>query len=443
MVDTIWGEARRRLEAVLPEKDFAAWVAPLRATAWVHNQLTIEAPSGFFRDWLKKNHLATVEQAVSAAARAPAAVRFVVNTALAPAVPPRAAARRASPAAAPPPDPAVDPTARFTFDTFVVGASNEVAYNAARAVVASPGARFNPLFVYGGVGLGKTHLLSATGHALGAGRRRGIECLSAEAFVNEMIVALRRDGMERFRDRFRRISTLIVDDVQFLGGKVRSQEEFTHTFNALHDGQRQIVLASDRPPAEIPGIEETLRNRFASGLLVDVQPPDPALRLALVERKAAARGLACSPEVIAYLAHHWCENVRELEGALTRIDALRALTAAPITVAMVRQAIAPYARTPSGRASVGRIVGEVCRAFRVTRADLTSPRRTARVALARHVTMWLCRRHTEVSLDGIGAELGGRDHSTVVHGLRTIERRLAADAELREQVRALEARIGG
>ncbi len=442
MVDTIWGEARRRLAAVLSEKDFAAWVAPLRATSWVHRELTIEVPTGFSREWLRRHHLATVEQAVSEAAQVPAAVRLVVNPALRASGPSRAPARRMEAPAAPPPAAPGDPATPFTFDTFVVGASNEVAYNSARAVAAAPGARFNPLFVYGGVGLGKTHLLLAIGHALGVGRRRGIECLSAETFVNEMRAALRRDAMDRFRERFRRIGTLIVDDVQFLAGKVRSQEEFTHTFNALHDGRRQIVLASDRPPAEMRGIDATLRTRFAAGLLCDVQPPDPALRRALVERKAALRGLELPADVIAYLAHHWCDNVRELEGAITRIDAVRTLTGAPITLAMVRQAIAPYARLPPRRASFGQIAAEVCRELGVSRAELGSATRAKRVAVARQVVMWLCRRHTDASLDAIGEALGGRDHSTVVHGLQAIERRLAADAALRDQVRAIEQRLG-
>jgi chromosomal replication initiator protein len=435
LVDTIWIEMRRRLADALSEKDFETWIAPLKAAGWAGHELTVEVPSGLFRDWVKRHYLTSIQEAAIAVTGRPAVIRLVVNAALGEAAPRRAAPARAVP------EPLDDAPPRYTFDTFVVGASNEVAYNAARAIVAQPGARFNPLFLWGGCGLGKTHLLSAVGWASRGGRRRGVECLSAETFVNEMIGALKRDQMDRFRQRFRRIGMLVVDDVQFLAGKKRSQEEFTHTFNALYETGRQIVLASDRPPHEMPEIEETLRNRFASGLLVDVQPPDPALRLALVERKATALGFALEIDVVRYLAEHWCENVRELEGALTRIDAARALSGREPSLELVRSALAPYARPLDERVTVARIVGEVCRHYRVTRAELASPRRTARIALARHVTMYLCRRHTEASLDAIGAEFGGRDHSTVVHALTTVERKLRSDAELRDAMGALEARL--
>jgi len=441
LVDTIWSEARRHLAAALSEKDFAAWIAPLEATAWAEGELTIEVPSGLCRDWVKRHYLTEIESAVAGAAKQPAAIRLVVNVSLAQPSLRRAGPGRAVPGAAG--EVTVETAPRCTFDTFVVGASNEVAYNAARAIVAQPGARFNPLFLWGSCGLGKTHLLSAVGWASGGGRRRGVECLSAESFVNEMIGALKRDQMDRFRERFRRIRMLVVDDVQFLAGKKRSQEEFTHTFNALYEGGRQIVLASDRPPNEMPGIEETLRNRFSCGLLVDVQPPDPALRLALVERKATALGLELDIDVVRYLAEHWCENVRELEGALTHIDASRALSGREATLDLVRAALAPYARQVDGHVTVSRITGEVCRHYKVTRAELASPRRTARIALARHVTMYLCRRHTDASLDAIGAEFGGRDHSTVVHALSAVEKKLRSDAELREAVGRLEARLAG
>jgi len=315
-----------------------------------------------------------------------------------------------------------------------------MAYDAARAVVVQPGARFNPLFLHGGPGLGKTHLLSATAHGLLAREGGGVVCLSAENFVNEMIAALRRDQMERFRQRFRGIRTLIVDDVQFLAGKVRSQEEFVHTFNTLYDGRRQIVLASDRPPDQMPGIEETLRSRFASGLLVDVKPPDPSLRLAIVERKAAALGLDLPPEVQRFLADHWCANVRELEGALTRLDALAHLSSQVPTLAVVRQALPPR-KGPAAVRTVEEIVDEVCRHFRVTPAELASPRRHARVAMPRQLAMYLCRRHTDQPLVAIGQELGGRDHTTVLHALGAIERRLREDAALREAVQELEKRL--
>ena len=264
---------------------------------------------------------------------------------------------------------------RCTFATFVVGKSNQVAFEAARSVVERPGLRFNPLFVYGSTGLGKTHLLTATASAVAELRSvASVAYLTAEAFVNEMISALRRHQMERFRQRFRGIGTLIVDDIQFLADKKRSQEEFTHTFNALHDGRKQIVIASDRPPHELPGFEETLRSRFASGLLADIQPPDQDLRQALVSRKASEAGLALDDDVMIHLAEHWCSTGRQIEGVLRRIEAFGQLARKPITLALVREALAPYRPPIDGRKSLGRIVGEVCRHYQVSRTELTSSR---------------------------------------------------------------------
>lgn len=440
MLDAIWHEARRQLRVQLPEKDYETWIEPLRPAHWAAGELTLEAPSGFFRDWIRRHFLGALEAAVTQASGAPALVTLVVNRALdVPSPrgrrPPRAArtTREAEGEALP---------GRYTFDNFVVGVSNQVAYGAARAIVAQPGARFNPLFLYGGCGLGKTHLLNAVAYGLALDHRHGaVACLSAENFVNEMITALRADRMDRFRRRFRGIETLVVDDVQFLAGKMRSQEEFSHTFNALHEGRKQIVVASDRSPHEMPGIEETLRNRFAAGLMADIRPPDPALRLALLRQKASLLGLAIEPEVAAHLADGWCANVRLLEGALTRLEAFATLSGRPIDLTLVHEVLGPMPAA-GGAMSVERIIGEVCHHFRLSRAEIVSSRRTARVVVPRQLAMYLCRRHTDVPLTRIGVELGGRDHSTVVHALAAIERRLAEDAKLRQAVAELQARLG-
>jgi len=441
MVDTIWCEAREHVRVALDERDFETWIEPARATRFENGVLTLEVPSQFSADWLKRHFLPVLETAVANASGTAAVIQLVVNRALSAPAPVVTGAPR-PPLRAPRPPSSAGPPERYTFATFVVGDSNRMAHDAARAVVVQPGARFNPLFLHGGPGLGKTHLLSATAHGLTAREQGGVAYLSAEKFVNEMIAALRRDQMERFRQRFRGIRTLVVDDVQFLSGKVRSQEEFVHTFNTLYDGRRQIVLASDRPPDQMPGIEETLRSRFASGLLVDVKPPDPALRLAIVERKAAALGLDLSPEVRRFLADHWCANVRELEGALTRLDALAHLSGQVPTLPIVRQALPPR-KGPAAVHTVDEIVGEVCRHFQVTPAEIASPRRNARVSVPRQLAMYLCRRHTDQPLMAIGRELGGRDHTTVLHALGAIERRLQEDVALREALKALEKRIQG
>jgi chromosomal replication initiator protein len=442
MVDTTWSEAQRQLRGALATKDYEFWIAPLRLARHDADEVTLEVASQFARDWIAREYLALIERAVGLASGREARVRLVVNRQLAPELPERRSPQRIATAA----EEYTDDKGRYTFETFVVGSSNEVAYRAAQTIVEFPGQRYNPLFIHGGFGLGKTHLLSAIGHAIRRTRRGGgVACVTAEQFVNDMVGGLRRDQMDRFRHRYRAISTLVVDDVQFLRGKKRSQEEFAHTFNALHELGKQIVLASDRPPHELPDMEKTLCSRFASGLLVDILPPDQRLRRLLVERKAAALELMLQPSLVRYLAEEWCPNVRELEGTLTRLAAIAKLCGRTLTLSAAREALAPYLQTPrtSERASVARIIGEVCRHYRVTQAELTSARRTARVSVPRQVAMFLCRRHTDAPLQAIGAELGGRDHSTVVHALSAVERRLAADHGLRETLAALEARLTG
>ena len=442
MVDTIWGEARRLLGAELSAKDFETWVEPLRATGWSDGELTVEVPSGFFRERLKERHLVRrLERALEQATGGPATVLLQVNRALD--VPARhAAVVQAAPAVRPKRPPA-SPRG-YTFDTFVVGASNQVAFAAAQDVVASPGVRFNPLFVYGGCGLGKTHLLTAVTDAMNHERPSGqVLFLSAENFVNEMIVAIQSKRMTEFHARFRGTEMLVVDDVQFLIGKQRSQQEFLYTFKTLHRASRQIVLASDRPPRDMLGLDEKLRDRFASGLLADVQPPDADLRRALVERKAAAIGVPLTPELVGYMAEHWCTNVRVLEGALTRLYASATLSGRPVTRAAVEEALAAHGNGDGQGLTVARIVNEVCREYRLSRDEIASPRRTARVAVPRQVAMYLCRHHTDAPLATIGADLGGRDHSTVAHALKAIERRLQHDMALRQSVAALQARLQG
>ena len=256
-----------------------------------------------------------------------------------------------------------------------------------------------------------------------------------------MILAIQGHRMERFRQKFRGIRTLVIDDIQFLAGKQRSQEEFFHTFDALHDGSRQIVVASDHPPRALAGIGAKLRNRLASGLLAEIEPPDAALRLALVARKAEAMDLALPPDLVNVLAAEWASNVRLLEGALTRLGAYATLAGRPVTLGLLREVLGASPAAGNGGATAERIIGAVCEHYEMSRTEIASPRRTARVAGARQLAMFLCREQTELPLERIGAELGGRDHSTVAHALAAVQHRLAKDATLREALSKLRARL--
>jgi chromosomal replication initiator protein len=402
--------------------------------------LTLEVASPFAREFLRRHLGDEIERTLSTVTGAAGTVDLLVNRALEQR---GQAVRRATTEETRGPGKATagpHPLPPCTFEGFVVGQSNVMAYRAAHAVATDPGIRFNPLFIHGGVGLGKTHLLAAVANALLAGGRP-VRYLSGEAFVNEMIGALRRDRMEQFRRRFRGIDTLIVDDVQFFAGKARSQAEFTHTFNALHQNGKQIVLASDRAPEEMPGLEGALRNRFASGLTVDVTAPDAELRCALVRQKLDALSIVPEETVVELLTGHWWENVRELEGLVTRVSAYATLTGRHVNRTMVEEALGIAARRPPQRITMESVASLVCEEFGVTREEMESARRTARIALSRQVAMYLCRHHTDRSLAAIGQAFGGRDHTTVVHSLGVVERRLRVDDRLRVAVQTVQERL--
>jgi chromosomal replication initiator protein len=440
MVDAIWGKVKQELRGRLAQRHYEAWIEPARAVRWVDGVLTLEVASPFAREFVRRHLGDELERTLSTVAGVASTIDLLVNRALEQRGQPRPRGRSENAPATPGSAAGGHPLPPCHFDGFVVGQSNVMAYRAAVAVATEPGIRFNPLFIHGGVGLGKTHLLAAVANALLAGGRP-VRYLSGEAFVNEMIAALRRDRMEQFRRRFRGIDTLVVDDVQFLCGKARSQAEFTHTFNALHQNGKQIVLASDRAPEEMPGLEGALRNRFASGLTVDVTAPDAELRCALVRQKLEAVGIVPDEEVIELLTGHWWDNVRELEGLVTRVSAFATLTGRLVGRTTVEEALGIAARRPPQRISLENVTSLVCEEFGVTREELESARRTARIALSRQVAMYLCRHHTDRSLAAIGQAFGGRDHTTVVHSLGVIERRLRDDDRLREAVRTVQERL--
>jgi chromosomal replication initiator protein len=331
---------------------------------------------------------------------------------------------------------------QYTFEDFVIGASNQFAHAASLAVANQPGETYNPLFIYGGVGLGKTHLVNAIGHRAAARRPAAkVLYLSSESFMNELIGSIRRDRMDEFKKKFRNIDLLIVDDVQFIGGKERTQEEFFHTFNSLYESHKQIVITADKFPKEIPGLEDRLRNRFEWGLIADIQPPDMETRVAILQKKAENVKVVLPHDVAVFLATHIDSNVRELEGSLTRLGAFASLTKSTITLELTKEVLRNMLRGAERDVTVESIQKTICDYYHIKLTDLKAKRRTKNIALPRQVAMYLCRKHTEISFPGIGDKFGGRDHSTVIHASRTIERKIKDDPSMQSAIESIERNL--
>jgi chromosomal replication initiator protein len=337
--------------------------------------------------------------------------------------------------------PALNP--KYTFANFVVGASNQFAHAACKAVATQPGDHYNPLFIYGDVGLGKTHLVNAVGHQILEHQSLArIAYLSSEMFMNDLISSLRGDRMGDFKDRFRRVDVLILDDVQLLAGRERTQEEFFHTFNTLYDQRRQIVLTSDKVPKDIPGLEERLRNRFEWGLIADIQAPDVETRVAILEKKADLEGILLPHDVALFLASSIASNVRELEGSLTRLGAYGSLTRHPITIEFAREALQDILKPARPGITSEAIVGVVCSHFSLRPTDLRSKRRSRNVAVPRQLAMYLCRRLLNASFPHVG-ELFDRDHSTAIHATAVTARRIKDDPGFQATVERIERTLRG
>lgn len=432
-----WDHSLEILRDRVDAQDFENYIRRLQPLATRDRNLLVEAPSRVAVEVITTRYLGLIEEVLSQALGTP--IRVLLQ-------PPSAVQQELFPLALTPPPGASAARKRssslipkYTFENFVVGASNQFAHAASKAVANQPGDHYNPLFIYGGVGLGKTHLVNAIGHQILAKfPDRRILYLSSESFMNELITALRRDRMEEFKSRFRRIDVLIVDDVQFLAGRERTQEEFFHTFNSLYESHRQIILTSDKFPKEIPDLEERLRNRFEWGLIADIQSPDMETRVAILEKKAEVEHIDLPHDVALFLASNIDSNVRELEGSLTRLGAFASLNKAEITVDFARQVLHNLLREKDSRITIESVQKAVCEFFHVRPADLRSKRRTRTIALPRQVAMYLCRRYTQASFPVIGDRFGGRDHSTVIHANQVIDQRVKEDPTFRATIERLE-----
>ena len=449
--EKIWDAAQERLRSMLSVDTYNLWFAPLRACGQENSSLVLEVANDFCEVWLKDNYMGLLQDVVALASGQQLQIRFKVG----PGNPPAAAVPTADPAAVKtkvllepgPPRTGANLELEFnpknTFEAFVVGSNNNFAHAAALAVAQAPGKSYNPLFLYGGVGLGKTHLLHAIGHYVVTHKKGArVAYLSSEKFTNEYIDGIQNNQLVKFRKRYRQTDVLLIDDIQFLAGKERIQEEFFHTFNALHEAHRQIVLTCDRPASEIQNLEQRLVSRFEWGLVTDLQPPGVEMRLAILRKKAQLMGAELPEEIMSFLANRIRTNIRRLEGALIRVASYASLTGKKLSLEVVEGLLHEILHE-EGRASVSLevIQKKVAEHFDIRLADMTSKRRPENIAFPRQVAMYLAREMTGSSLSMIGEAFGGRDHGTVMHACRLVKDRMEVDANVRQVVQYLEKQL--
>jgi chromosomal replication initiator protein len=431
----VWEQVLDCIEAKVNRHSYLTWFKPTAFVADEQNRVLVRVPNPLFRDWLPKHYSAVIDEALKEIGRPEVDVAFVVDGPDAPPV------ERAPAAETPPLEiqaPITSPAGlnpRYTFDSFIVGPSNQFAHAAARAVAEAPSRSYNPLFIYGGVGLGKTHLMHAIGHyVLTNARGMKLTYISSERFMNEMINAVRYDKILDFRERYRSVDILLVDDIQFLAGKEGTQTEFFHTFNSLYDSQKQIVISSDCPPHEIPSLEERLRSRFEWGLIADIQPPDLETKVAILKRKAEAEAVPLPNDVAMYIAGKIKSNIRELEGSLIRLIAYASLTGREISLPLTQEVLKKVLGHEERAVTIEQIQKFVSEFYQLKLIDLKSRNNAKSVAMPRQIAMFLCKSLTNASLPEIGKAFGGKHHSTVIHSIRKIEDLRQRDPDFHNQI---------
>ena len=426
---TIWDQVLARIETKINRHSFYTWFKSTTLVEHRDRTLAVRVPSPLFGDWLTKHYAGIIAEALEEVGRAGIQVRFIPEEGSIEVPPPVDDEDALAADLDGPPDAQASATPsnvglipRYTFDSFVVGPSNQFAHAAARAVAEAPSRSYNPLFIYGGVGLGKTHLMHAVGqYVLRYGRDLTLTYISSERFMNEMINAVRFDRILDFRERYRNVDVLLVDDIQFIAGKEGTQTEFFHTFNALYDSQKQIVISSDCPPHQIPSLEERLRSRFEWGLIADIQPPDLETRVAILKKKAENEAVPLPDNVAIYIADKIKSNVRELEGSLIRLIAFASLTGAEISLPLA-QSVLKNVLTQDDRAVTIEIIQKfISDHYKLKLSDLKSRNNSKSIAMPRQIAMYLCKRLTKASLPEIGKSFGGKHHSTVIHSVRKVE----------------------
>jgi chromosomal replication initiator protein len=435
-MDTIWLSARSNIEKVLTPQNFANWIKPIRFHSARKELLILEVPDTYFLDWIRENYLGMIQEAVFSVSASPIQVDLkVVARKTPPIIDEHGKQELSNLERHDNPDASTVLNPLYTFDSFVCGAGNRFAHAAAQAVADKPGTNYNPLFIYGGVGLGKTHLLVAIGnHVQSRNKKARISYYSSEKFMNEMINCIRYKKMDAFRSKFRKTDVLLIDDIQFMAGKEATQEEFFHTFNSLHDTYKQIVVTSDKIPKDIPELEERLRTRFEWGLLADIQPPDVETRIAILKKKAEQNRIPLPDDVAMFLGSHAATNVRELEGMLLRLGAISSLTKVEISLTMAREALKEIIVDKSKDITIEMIQKQVCEYFHIKTSEIKSDKRLKNLVFPRQIAIFLCRELTKASYPEIGEKFGGKDHSTIIHSAKKIEKQLLVDLGLKDTV---------
>lgn len=442
-IKEIWEKTLNTLKGELTEVSFNTWIKSIEPVALSDTTIKLGVPNNFTKDILENRYKDLIKNSIQAVFNKSYNIEFFIlsEEAVELATPKRLKEEKPTLVVNDEMSATLNP--KYTFDSFVIGNSNRFAHAASLAVAESPAKAYNPLFLYGGVGLGKTHLMHAIGHYIqNINPKSKVVYVSSEKFTNELINSIKDDKNVEFRNKYRNVDVLLIDDIQFIAGKDATQQEFFHTFNALHEANKQIILSSDRPPKEIPTLEDRLRSRFEWGLIADIQPPDFETRIAILKKKADVENLNIPNEVMVYIATHIKSNIRELEGALIRIVAYSSLTNKEISVELASEALKDIISSRNAKQITIDFIQDVVSSYYGLKIDdFKSSRRTRNVAFPRQIAMYLCRKLTDTSLPKIGEEFGGRDHTTVIHAYEKISQSLKKDEALQDSIAELTKKI--
>ena len=440
--EEIWNKSLAQIEEKVGNNIIDLWFRPIKLSQFKEQQATVEIPNRFFKDWIEDNYPDIIAESIGTILKYPVTVRYKIAEKMDPTVRKmdmRMETRRQKLASR-----GIYLNPKYTFENFVIGPSNQFAHASAKAVAEAPGKTYNPLFIYGGVGLGKTHLITAIGNAV-IDKKSDISVIfvSAEQFTNEVVSAIRHQKMGELKEKFRNIDLLLLDDIHFIENKTQTQEEFFHTFNTLYERQKQIVISSDRPPKEIAAITDRLRSRFSMGLIADIQPPELETKVAILQRKAETEKIFVPEDVAYYLASKVKSNIRELEGCLIRLGAQSSLTGRPINIDMAKNILQDLIQDDEKPVTTDQIQKTVSEHFALKVSDMKAKKRTKEVALPRQIAMYLSKQLTNLSLSDIGKNFGGKDHATVIYACKQTEEKRAKDEAFNRMIESLIRKIKG